>query len=102
MNGSIEKQIDMLISLLARRDPGVEKITEVVTRGKRDPLAYIRVYNALDGTLGVTKAAKLAKVSQPNMTRVLQGWEADGIVYDLGGQHKPQYKKLMTLSERCG
>lgn len=100
MDSNFEKQVDVLISLLARRDPGVEKITEVVTRGKRNPLAYIRVYNALDGTLGVTEAAKLATVSQPTMTRVLQGWEAEGIVYDVGEHHKPQYKRLLTLTER--
>lgn len=100
MGNNIEKQIEVLISLLARRDPGVERIHEIVTRGKRDPAAYIRVYNSLDGSMGVTEAAKLPKVTQPNMTRVLQGWEAEGIVYDLGDNRKPQYKKLTTLPER--
>ncbi len=99
MTNGIEKQVDVLISLLARRDPGIEKIQEIVTRAKRDPAAYIRVYNALDGTIGVTEAAKLAKVSQPNMTRVLQGWEAAGIVYDVGNDRKPLYKRLTVVPD---
>ncbi len=100
MSDVTTKQLDILISLLARREPGIEKIQEVVTRGKRDPDAYVRVYNTLDGTVGVTEAAKAAKVSQPNMTRVLQGWEAQGIIYDVGEKRKPQYKRLTILPER--
>ena len=100
MSDVTTKQLDILISLLARQDPGIEKVHEIVTRGKRDPDAYVRVYNTLDGTVGVTEAAKAAKVSQPNMTRVMQGWEAQGIIYDIGDEHKPQYKRLTILPER--
>ena len=100
MSDVTTKQLDILISLLARRNPGIEKIHEIVTRGKRDPDAYVRVYNTLDGTVGVTEAAKNAKVSQPNMTRVLQGWEVQGIIYDIGEEHKPQYKRLTILPQR--
>ena len=100
MNDTVNKQLDILISLLARRDPGIEKIHEIVTRGKRDPNAYVRVYNTLDGTVGVTDAAKVAKVSQPNMTRILQGWEAQGIIYDIGDERKPHYKRLTILPAR--
>ena len=100
MGNNIDKQLDVLISLFARRDPGLRFIYHIVTRGKRDPIAYIRVYNALTGKVGVTEAAKLADVSQPTMTRVLQGWEGQGIVYDIGDDRKPLYKKLTTLPER--
>ena len=100
MSDVTTKQLDILISLLARQGLGIEKIHEIVTRGKRDPGAYVRVYNRLDGTIGVTEAAKVAKVSQPNMTRVLQGWEAQGIIYDIGEEYKPQYKRLTILPDR--
>jgi len=100
MTGNVDKQLDILISLLARRDPGLPFIHRVVTRGKRDPGAYIRVYNSLDGKTTVTQAARLAKVSQPTMTKVLQHWETGGIVYDIGDQRKPLYKRLTLLPDR--
>jgi len=76
---------------------GVELIREVVTRGKRNPAAYVKAYNALDGTIGVTDAAKVAGVSQPTMTVVLKSWEEQGIIYNVGESGRPLYKRLLVL-----
>lgn len=91
------KQNEILIALLARSHPGVESIVDIVTRGKKDPAAYVKAYNALDGTIGVTEAAKVAGVSQPNMTKVLKNWEGQGIIYNVGGAGRPLYKRLLVL-----
>jgi hypothetical protein len=91
------KQNDILISLLARSVLGADPIADVVTRGKKDPAAYVKAYNALDGTIGVTEAAKVAGVSQPTMTVVLKSWEEQGIVYNVGEPGRPLYKRLLVL-----
>lgn len=100
MGDNIERQMDVLISLLARRDPGLAHIYRIVTRGKRNPGAYIKAYNSLDSTVGVTEAAKTARVAQPTMSLMLQGWQAEGVVYDLGEPRKPMYKRLTLLPVR--
>ena len=91
------KQNEILIALLARSDLGVDSIADIVTTGKKDPAAYVKAYNGLDGTIGVTQAAKLARVSQPNMTRVLKNWEGQGIIYNVGSAGRPLYKRLLVL-----
>ena len=91
------KQNEALIALLARSAIGLEGIAAVVSRGKRDPAAYLKAYNALDGTIGVTEAAKVAGVSQPTMTVVLKSWEEQGIVYNVGEAGRPLYKRLLLL-----
>lgn len=91
------KQNEILISLLARSVLGADSIAGIVTSGKRDPAAYVKAYNALDGTIGVTEAAKLAGVSQPTMTVVLKSWEGQGIIYNVGDPGRPLYKRLLVL-----
>jgi len=95
---TVEKQLDVLISLMARRDPGIAFMHRIVTRGKKDPAAYIRAYNALDGSLSVTEAAKIAGVTIATMSEILQGWRMEGIIYDVSGTAgKPLYKRLVVL-----
>jgi hypothetical protein len=98
-HATLIRQNEIIIDLLARQAIGVRRIYQIVVRGKRDPDAYVRSYNSLDGTLSVTDAAKIATVSQPTMTAVLQGWEAEGIVYNAGTAHKPAYKSLVRIPE---
>jgi hypothetical protein len=93
----IVRQNDVMIGLLARTSPGTKTIRLIVTRGKRDPDAYVRLYNALDGALSVTECAKLAGVSPGTISPILRNWEEQGIVYDAGPKGKPLYKKLLLL-----
>ncbi len=94
---TIVRQNGVIIRLLAQSVLGTDTVRALVVRGKRNPSAYIRVYNALDGTVGVTEAARIAGVAQPTMTEVLKGWEAAGIVYDLGEDRRPLYKNLLPI-----
>lgn len=97
MSEKLERQNVAIIALLARSTIGVPTISKIVCGGKRNPQAYLKVYNALDGTAGVTELAKLAGVSQPTMSVVLQSWEEQGIVYNIGNDAKPRYHRLLYL-----
>ena len=100
MEDILAKQNDIVIALLARSTLGVEFIYDAVTRGKRNPEAYVRAYNALDGSITVTDAAKVAGVSQPTMTVILKSWEAEGIIYNIGESNRPAYKRLLVLPQQ--
>jgi len=97
MSEILERQNSAIIALLARSSIGVPAISNIVCGGKRNPQAYLKVYNALDGRTGVTDLAKLAGVSQPTMSVVLQSWEEQGIIYNLGTDSKPRYQRLLHL-----
>lgn len=98
MSTKLEVQNQVIISLLARSAIGVESIRKIVRGGKKNPRAYVKVYNSLDGVRRVTELARIAGVTQPTMTVVLQSWEAQGIVYDVGLRGKPRYHRLLDLS----
>jgi len=97
MSEILERQNSAIIALLARSTIGVSAISKIVCAGKRNPQAYLKVYNALDGKIGVTDLAKLAGVSQPTMSVVLQSWEEQGIIYNVGTDPKPRYQRLLQL-----
>ncbi|HUF54651.1 MAG TPA: hypothetical protein VMR52_12885 [Dehalococcoidia bacterium] len=94
------KQTQAMIGLLARSTIGLATIFDTVTNNKKDPKAYVRVYNSLSGDLGVTGAANMAKVSKGTMSTTLSSWEAQGIVYDIGESGKPQYVRLLKLPDK--
>jgi hypothetical protein len=100
VENALERQNEVLIALLARSTLGVRFIYDAVTKGKRNPPAYIKVYNALRGTMGVGEAAKLAGVSAATMSVILRNWEAQGIIYDAGEGNRPLYKRLLPLPEK--
>jgi len=97
MSEKLERQNEVIISLLARSALGVRAISKIVCSGKRNPQAYLTAYNSLDGIAGVTELAKIAKVAQPTMSLTLQSWEEQGIIYNSGSDTKPQYHRLLHL-----
>lgn len=97
MSEKLERQNDAIIALLARSTVGVAQISKIVGGGKRNPNAYLKVYNTLDGGVQVTTLARLAGVSQPTMSVVLKSWEEQGIIYNVGTEHKPQYHRMLFL-----
>jgi transposase len=95
-----EQQNDVIISLLARLAFGEERIADIVTRNKKNPDAYRKVYNSLDGVRTATELASIAKVSQQTMSEVLQKWEQEGIAFNMGTSTKGRYRKLMTIAPK--
>jgi hypothetical protein len=100
-NKTLTSQNEMLISLTARLVWKPEDLVEIVMANKKkDPEAYVTVYNACDGRTTGKQLAEIAGVSQPAMSGVLQGWLEDGIVLNVGTESQPKYRRLMKLPEK--
>ena len=99
MSTTLERQNRVIIELLARTALGVEKIEDIVKKGKRkgNPDDYAKVYNLLDGTKTATELAKVVQVSKQNMSEILKYWEEKGIVYNIGTDNLPKYVGLLRL-----
>lgn len=85
MNGDMSELYSALISgqrvligLLARSTIGLERILEVVKRGKKNPEAYVSVYNSLDGTKTGAELAKIVGVTRQAISYILITWEEEG------------------------
>lgn len=102
MNSSLrDKQIQVVIALLARSTIGVDYIDKVVRSGKKkgDPEKYVEAYNRLDGSSTGTELAAVVGVSQQAMSGVLQTWEEEGIVYETGKSGR--YAGLLKLPTKA-
>lgn len=97
---TVERQNDVMITLLARLVWKPEELAELLSRGKRNPAAYLKVYNLLDGAKTGRQLAEAAGVTQQAMSFALQGWEELGLVMNIGSQAQPRYKRLMNVPER--
>jgi hypothetical protein len=94
---NLQRQNDVIIALLARLVWTPEKIADTVTRGKRNPSAYLKVYNSLDGVITGKALASMAKVTPPAISYLLKTWEEQGIITNLGTPTQPKYKRLMSI-----
>jgi hypothetical protein len=100
-NKTLLFQNEMLITLIARLVWPPEKLVEMVLANKkRDPEAYVSVYNALDGETTGKQLGEIAGVSKQAISSVLQGWVDDGIVLNVGTGSQPKYRRLMRLPEK--
>ena len=100
-NKTVISQNEMLISLTARLVWTPEKLVEIVMANKKkDPEAYVSVYNALDGEKTGKQLGEIAGVSQQSISAVLSGWLEDGIVLNVGTDALPKYRRLMRLPEK--
>ena len=94
--GNIQRQNDIIIGLLARMIWTPHRVAEIVTRGKKNPDAYRKIYNSLDGNTTGKSLAPVANVTQQAISYVLQAWEEEGIVVNVG-EESPRYKRLMVI-----
>lgn len=97
---NIERQNDAIIGLLARLVWKPEEIADLVSKGKRKPSAYRKVYNALDGERSGKALASQAGVTPAAISYILQSWFEQGIVLMVGTQSQPKYKRLMSIPVR--
>jgi len=96
----ITQQNEVMITLLARLVWTPEKLAEIVVAGKRNPEAYLSVYNALDGKKTGRQLAEIAEVTQHSISAVLQTWQDEGIVLNVGTDSVPKYRRLMKVPEK--
>lgn len=97
MSDVVSKQLEMLIALVAQATIGRDEIRRIALLGKKKPQQWLKGYNACDGKRGVTEIAKIAGVSQPNATNVLKTWERQSIVFNVGTEKKPLFRRLMLI-----
>jgi hypothetical protein len=97
---NLQRQNDIIISLLARMIWTPTQVAEIVSRGKRDPEAYRRVYNALDEKTTGTSLAATAGVKQQTLSAILQDWKEEGIVVNVGTD-SPRYRRLMSIQVKA-
>jgi hypothetical protein len=97
---NILQQNEVIITLLARLVWTPEKLAAVVMANKRNPDAYVSIYNALDGEKTGVQLAALAGVTKQGISFVLQSWVDEGIVLNVGTDNQPKYRRLMRLPEK--
>ena len=94
----IEKQNEIIISLLGRMAFTPERIRELITKNKKkDPEKYVDCYNACDGNKNVNELAAIIGVDQSTLSPILGDWTELGIIYEV---YKPKgkfYKKLFPI-----
>lgn len=93
----VEKQNEIIISLLGRIAFTPEKIHDIVTKKEQNPQGYIDAYNACDGNHQVTELASIVGVKQPTITPILQEWEDLGIIFEVEKPRGKFYKKLFPI-----
>jgi DNA-binding MarR family transcriptional regulator len=93
----IEKQNEIIISLLGRIAFTPESIRDIVVKKKQNPQGYIDGYNACDGNHNVNELANIVGVTQGTLSPILQEWEELGIVYEVEKPKGKFYKKLFPI-----
>ena len=93
----IQKQNDVIIGLLARLVWSPEKLAELIMHRKKNAASCLTVYNLLDGMKTGRQLASTAGVTQQAISYVLQLWEEQGIVMNVGTESQPRYKRLMSV-----
>src|ERR1017187_8318643 len=109
---NILQQNEVIITLLARLVWTPEKLAAVVMANKRNPDAYVSIYNALDGEKTGVQLAALAGVTKQGISFVLQSWVDEGIVLNVGTDNhydsfippRLEYERdpLLSHSGECG
>lgn len=93
----IERQNEIIISLLGRMAFTPETIRDIVVKKKQNPQGYVDAYNTCDGNHNVNELAAIAGVDQSTLSPVLKEWEELGIVFGLEKGKGKFYKKLYPI-----
>lgn len=76
----IEKQNEIIISLLGRIAFPEDELKKMITIKSKKPEVLLKAYNLCDGKTGLTEISKKLSVSQPALTVAINKWEEMGIV----------------------
>ena len=98
MTEKIEKQNEVIISLLGRIAFTPEVIRNLVVKNKKtDPEKYIAGYNACNGNRTVNELAEIIGVKHNTLSPILQEWEELGIIYEVEKPKGRFYRKLFPI-----
>lgn len=93
----LEKQNEIIISLLGRLAFTPDKIRDIVIKKKQNPERYVNGYNACDGNHNVNELAAIVGVDQSTLSPILREWEELGIIYEADKPKGRFYKKLFPI-----
>jgi Fic family protein len=94
----IEKQNEVIISLLGRMAFTPERIRELVIKNKKkNPEKYVDGYNACDGNKNVNELAAIIGVDQSTLSPILQEWLELGILYETQKPKGRFYKRIFPI-----
>lgn len=93
----IEKQNEVIISLLGRMAFTPDRIRGIVIKKKQNPQGYIDGYNACDGNHNVNEIANIVGVKQNTLSPILQEWKELGILYEVDKPKGTFYKRLFPI-----
>lgn len=93
----IEKQNEVIISLLGRIAFTPDRIREIVIKKKQNPQGYVDGYNVCDGNHNVSEIANVVGVKHNTLSPILQEWEQLGIIYEVEKPRGTFYKKLFPI-----
>lgn len=91
---------ELILGLLGRIAFPASEIRAAITRGKKQPKAYVRGYNSCDGTRSVGQVAKIVGVTTGTIVPILQQWERQGIIFEVRSENKGKfYKHIYRLED---
>jgi len=93
----IEKQNEVIISLLGRMAFTPDRIRDIVIKKKQNPQGYIDGYNACDGNHNVNEIANIVGVRQNTLSPILLEWKELGILYEVDKPKGTFYKRLFPI-----
>jgi hypothetical protein len=79
----LEKQNEIIISLLGRIAFKKVEVKDIVTFKKQNPDKYVDGFNACDGTRSLSDIAKVVGVSKGTLSPILSEWEDLGIIFEV-------------------
>ena len=95
----LQKQNEMMISLLGRLAFEPKQIREIVESNKKESLRqkYVNGYNALDGFRTLSEIASIIGVTEGTLSPILVQWAEKGIIYEVEKSGGKFYKNLYPI-----
>jgi hypothetical protein len=82
---------EIAVALLGRVAFPPDKLRTAIVRGKKQPEAYLRGYNACDGSRTVAQTAQIVGVTSGTLVPILQQWKRMGIIFEVDGPERGRF-----------
>ena len=98
-NGRLEWLLECLIHIIGRAAIKVEEVRQLVGTKEKYKEKYINAFNLCDGTLTLNKIAKKAGLDQGNLSRVVDRWVKNGIVFRYEEGNEVRFLHVFPIPE---
>ena len=95
----IERQNEVIISLLGRLAFTQKQIREIIEINKKENLKqkYVDGYNAMDGLKTLSEIANIIGVKEGTLSPIVAQWAEKGIIYEVEKAGGRFYKNLFPI-----